>query len=48
MKLARIGLHLVLALSAAAFLAACADMRASDRDSGYGNYGGGSGHGGHH
>lgn len=48
MKLTRIVLHLVLAVSTAAFLTACADMRASDRDSGYNSYGGHSGHGGHH
>ncbi|MCM2267850.1 MAG: hypothetical protein NDI60_08790 [Elusimicrobiales bacterium] len=41
--------NLALLVAAAAFLAACADMQTSDRDSGYNNYGGGhSGHSGHH
>ena len=48
MKLTRMVLHLVLAMGAAVFLTACADMQTSGSDSGYNSYGGHSGHGGHH
>lgn len=48
MKRLTVILPLFALIAASAFLTGCADMRTSDRDSGYGNYGGNSGHGGHH
>lgn len=48
MKRLNIILPLFVLIAAAAFLAGCADMQTSDRDSGYVNYNGHGGHGGHH